>query len=362
MKSPPFLFISKDLGGADVAIPLARLARDKGHNVVVIAEDLAAREFQRAGFSLYYDGGIYDAQTQKREKRINPEAMLRDIKPSAVVATCGNPINLEGQLAKAANALGIPLVLLEDFWGGSCHVNANPQLILTLDAIGADIIRKHRGDVPTAIVGNHAVKDIASIRITDELQAKMEQLRSRFQHVLVFVGGGPEYTGPTIALLNTSLRQTTASWVLIPQFHPKWINNMSPAGRPYGEIWSERFADLGERIAPFDGENENIDALIACCDMLLAPFSTTLATAVSLGKRAVSISTPESRKDMRQQMTIERHPLVPTGLVSEISAPQDLAPLLAAAPQSQEAVRQYLEPFDPQTALAALAPLFDKSS
>lgn len=342
------LFISKDLGGAGVGVPLARSARAAGHTVVVVTEGLASAVYEAAGFTPYLRGPV---DAEREPFAVDAEQILEKIRPDAVLVTCSNPIHLEEHFALAANRFNIPLVIVEDFWGGSFQVSAKPQLILTLDEIGAAAIRQRRPDAALAIIGNYAVNEAQAIARTEDLKQKREALKDKFGSLLFFVGGGPAYTGATLKLLKECLAKTTVSWGLIVGFHPKWVAGRAPNGHTWQEVWKDEITHLGNRIVPLD---EDSDRICALSDVTFAAFSTMLTKAVVFGRLAVSLVTPEGQEDLRARTTFAHHPLAPTGLVREISAPCDLAPYFEApAPEAQK-ISALLKPYDATEALYAV--------
>ena len=52
------IFVAKDMGGANVTLPLATVCREKGDDVIVITEGLASGMFEKGGFAPYFKGTI----------------------------------------------------------------------------------------------------------------------------------------------------------------------------------------------------------------------------------------------------------------------------------------------------------------
>ncbi|MDP3795282.1 MAG: hypothetical protein Q8R13_05165 [bacterium] len=348
MKNFPLLFVSKDLGGAGVGVPLARAARAAGYDVTIVSEGLASAVYEAAGFSPFLRGAV-DAENEPGT--IDAAAVLEQIHPAAVLVTCSNPIHWEEHFALAANQLGIPLVIVEDFWGGSFQITAAAQLIITLDDIGAAAIRAFRPHVPVVIAGNHAVNEAQVLTRSTALKQKRALLKEKFGTLLFFVGGGPDYTGVTLKLLKGCLERTAIPWGLMVSFHPKWRDIIAPDGRRWREVWKEELRDLNDRIITLDEESDDICAL---SDVTLSAFSTMLTKAVVLGRSAISLMTPEGARDLKARTTFTHHPLVETGLVHEISAPRDLAPYLTAPAPDAQKISTLLKPYDAPAALTVI--------
>lgn len=233
------LFVSKDMGGANVTVPLALQALRRGDDVVAVVEGLAAARYEKWGLIPYFKGTV---NFKEEPFTLDSQAMLKRINPDLVVVSAGFPINLEHQFASAANAYGIPFVAAEDFWGGSSRLQeTRPSLILTPDEYGVALAHKRFGNVPACAVGNSGISD-AEPRV--EAFHFFSELRKRYSAVFAFVGG-EGYTTADIMLLSSCLERTHANWCLIPRLHPKCEKNLIPGTQEmYGEMWRGMFNTL----------------------------------------------------------------------------------------------------------------------
>ncbi len=103
------LFVSKDMGGVNIAAPLADEFVRGGYSVIIIAEGLASAIFEKRGFSLYFKGSI---NFLEEPFTLDAMAVIKKINPDIIICTDGSPIHLEEKFGLAANCLKVPLVFL----------------------------------------------------------------------------------------------------------------------------------------------------------------------------------------------------------------------------------------------------------
>jgi len=339
-KNKKILFVSKDMGGANVSIPLIKLAQKSGYSVEIVAEGLAVSKYEESRLKPYSSEGHLNSDAKK---------VIEKLKPEIVITTLGVPINLEQDYGLAANDLGIPLVFLEDYWGAHVRSQAAPDLILSIDEKAAEIARSRFNSAAKVVtIGNYAVNNALSLEIPDGVRETIKGLRNRFGPVLLFTAGGV-HVSDQILLLAACLKNTP-NWVLVPRFHPKSVNLIGPSGKTFGEEWQGLLKEFGEKVVYL--QSEPIGPLVALADATLSDFSTLLTIALASGRSAVSIATAGVRETMKNETSFTSHPLVETGLVKEITRPCDLTGYLAR-PDS-EAIAQYLQPYEPEKALQAI--------
>ncbi|MBI2003513.1 MAG: hypothetical protein HYS78_00825 [Parcubacteria group bacterium] len=345
-KGDTLLFVSRDMGGAHVGIPLAKLAQEAGYNLEIIAEGLAAPKYEEAGFQLYFKGAV---NFSKGHFKSDTKKVIKKLKPAAVITTLGVPINLEQDYGLAASDLGIPLVFLEDYWGVHVRSQAVPNLVLSIDEIAAKFARlKYNSATQIAVVGNYAVSNALNLEIPDELREKVEDLRKSFGRIFVFTAGGAHVSGQILLLIECLKR--TPDWVLIPRFHPKSVNLIRPSGRTFGEEWRGLFKEFGEKVAYI--QSKTTEPLIALADATLSDYSTLLTTALFFDRSAISIATAGVRETMKNETGFISHPLVEGGLVKEVIKPCNLVDYLSK-PDLKTKV-YYLQPYEPEKALRAI--------
>lgn len=278
------LFVSKDMGGAEMGVPLAEAAREAGHEVLLAVEGLAADRFifktieGPAGTKLEVKrfSPVFKGTVDFRDIpfTLDAEALVRKTNPDIVVVTMGSPINIEDLIGAAANACIRPLAAVSDGWGSLTRPKkCTANLMLTLDEVDADIAQANfTHSFETVIVGDHAIRKLRTLKISDEIRQKMDALKRERGRVILFAGGGSDYTTPEIALLVQCLKKTPGNWVVVKRYHPKHAERKAPDGRTYREVWDENFAELGDRAIELP-TNEG-DAVAALADATVSGFST----------------------------------------------------------------------------------------
>ena len=343
MAKRKILFVSKDMGSGSVLVPVAKIMKPD-HNVVVIAEGLSISRWRKEGFDFYFQG-----TTDYRDEpfTVDAAALLKRLKPDVVVAGLSSPINLEEQFTSAANILGIPVVWLNDFWGGSTRNNARPDMIFTIDHIDEKIVKENprfeKGRVSTS--GNLALNALENFSAPEDIARRMNELK---KPVILLAGGGASTTS-VIEILVESLRMTPGDWTLVPWLHPKHAKRQGPDGRTYGELWNGLLAEFGERVVEIP--TDNADAIAMLADITVSPFSTLLLPSVVAKKIPVSVRTPEMVKDLKAQTSLERHPLAEVGAVFEMLGPTNLKLLkdsvtVGTLTNNQVAYLSEAKPFD----------------
>lgn len=344
-----FVDVMKDMGGAGGGIPIVTEANARGHEEIVITEGIATARCRAANIEPLFAGPV---NFQETPFSMDARRLLELLGPDAVVCSMGSPINIEQTFGYAANSCGIPLIHRSDFWGAATRSCAAPDLVLAIDSVDETITRTFlsadEGGRPREItkivaVGNHAISALQQLVIPDDVREKMENLKRRFGIVLLFAGGGGDYTTAELQLLKRCLAKTAGSWVLVPRFHPKWMEVKKPEGGTYGEEWRGILGDLGDQVVYV--ETPVAEAVASLADATIAGFSTLMTSAVYAGKCAISLATSETRASLKRQTRIARHPLVGPGLVTEITEPSDLTPNLESRPP-RALVEQYLKPLD----------------
>jgi len=315
-------------------------------NVLVVTEGIAAERFFEAGRRPFFTG--------TKDFRVMPftfdcRTFLEIQKPDVVVVGEGFPINLERQMAHAANNLGIPVVSVSDFWGGVMQLlsddraeSARPDLMLTLDIYAAELAKNVFPGVSTRIVGNPGVKDV---HVSQEVEEWMRNLRRRFDTVYVF-GGGGWHTTADLAFLITSLEQTPGDWCLVPLFHPKWVDlRLEDDSMAYGELWTEMLESIADRI--FFPEADNVpkysgEEYAVCGDVFVSCFSTLMTTAAQYGKTVLSLQTSEYLEALAAVSVSKVVPQVALGCAHAILEPTDLS---VFGPMDHIHIEQTLKPF-----------------
>lgn len=336
------LFVSKDKGGAQVLIPLAKFVRKNGHEVVVVAEGLAAKQFEEAGFTLYFKGMV---DFKEIPFMLDVIKVVENTKPDVIIVSAGFPINLEGAFAVASAKKGIPLVIMEDFWGGSGKLKGIiPQLILTLDAYGEKLVHEMFPDVPTEVIGHHELP----FPITRLLYSTDEVLSSK-KYTCVYIGAGYP-TEAELKLLVDCLKMTDKEWCLIPCFHPKCINWKTEDGKRLEDIWNEVLKPISGRVHFI---SDPVESIIPLADIVVSGFSTLLNLSAYLGRTTASLQTTETLASIKEQAGLDKIPIIELGCAHVITEPISLDTLSSLVDMKESGRR--LRPYLSETAFQAIS-------
>lgn len=347
------MFVSRDNGGAKMSVPTAQLALDKGHEVGLVVEGLAADRFQEAGlFNAGSKAKLLFRGTENHRKMpfsVEPAPILLDyFRPDVVVATRSFRDSLESVFDQAANETGIPLVLMEDFWAGFRSYAAQPDTIVTLDEYAEKLAKESHPDARAVIAGNSTVIPPEQMSIPAEVQAEVEDFRSRFGRVFVFAGGNARQMTAELELLIECL-ELTRNWCLISRPHPTIAKSEKEPGLKWSDFWNGMLKKFGERIVTV--ECKNGDHLAAICDATISGFSLMLNTAAYARRAAISLETEIGKRELFNSVGLSEVPIVALGCASSLGEPCSLDPLVRPAAEENLAK---LKPFNSRIALEAI--------
>ena len=341
--------MSKDKGASQYTIPLAASLKRLGFTVVIVAEGVAAGEFKKAGYSLYFEGSFDFTREPFEYDEIR---MLEDIKPKILVVGHSWPINMERTFGHAANQFGIPVVLSAD--GPGVHFLSDEKLALVLcdEAYTQALIKRDLGStVRTVLVGSCAVKEGRELIVSAKAKETISSLRERFHELYLFVGGHPGPTTAELRLLVDALESRPGPWGVIARHHLKFAPNLAgDTGKTYDQVWREILARLGDRVIwPNQGDFSG-EELVASADVVFSGRSTLLLTAAARGIRAVSLRTPETLANNKKVLGLDEISAVASGYAVAMEKPTDLERVLREPlPDSSKFV-----PYDPDLAAKAV--------
>src|SRR3989338_5723098 len=102
------------MGASEMSMPLAELAHDNGHEVILILEGLAAENYDRLNGTRFTSNKAMLPVLFRGTMNFQDfpftlaETLLKKAKPDVVVTTMSSPINLEDRIGATANKLDIP--------------------------------------------------------------------------------------------------------------------------------------------------------------------------------------------------------------------------------------------------------------
>ena len=350
MAKAKILPVCKDIGAANVVGPIVRelLGMQAGHEIIPVIEGLGGKQWLELWGRPVFQG-TEDYKTMPFS--LDVEAVINHYRPDVIILGESSPNNLEEEFAWAAQQYDIPLVLVEDFWGGFVRITGltkSPELILTLDDYAVQLAKEEFSDSHIIVTGNPGVR-----RSVTDPAAQVMDLRRQGDFVVTLCGGGPE-TAEQIELLLKCLSMTSADWRLIPRWHPKEANRPDPENRnrPYHEIWDALLAPFGERVVRVGGPPDNV---VVASNLVCSGYSTLLTTTVQAGVVAVSLVTPQVQQNLEAESAAREMPHVALGVAHRVDTPLDLAQLQPCS----EGARARLKPFDPAVGAAAIEALLE---
>lgn len=343
MNPQRFVVAARDMASANILKPLIPLLVQNGHSVFTCAEGKALQWFDEAGIAIDFRGTINNSM---EPFVFDADALLEREKPHKVIIGLGAPNYIEPLLALAANRKGIPVVMLEDFWGSTFvrARTAKPNLLLVVDEYAQQLAHDSFAGTRVEIVG-----DAAAVLPPFHNESAFSQLRREFDLLVVFFGSGFDDTPEMLELLISSLQKTGTNWCVIPRFHPKAIKVPSPQGSTYGEMWEGLLAPIADKVRR--PEVKSSEVVVLHSDICVSNFSKLLGTAAMAGKVALSLKTPAGVAVMRRETGYDDVPHVKMGCVHEVSAPTDL---MLFNPIHPAHIANKIRPYNPEIALQAI--------
>lgn len=333
--------VSKDNGDTKMLLPIAQAARNRGHQVLILAEGVGVDHYTKQGVKTFFK----DVSNPDPKTEFDLEGLLDLAKPDAVLVGFPGPNNLSRKISAAANQMGIPLVGVEDYWGGiKRNLDFSYYFVLTIDNYASEIAKKALGLVcpVVLVIGNHAVPG-NDYRSPEAVAEEMRKIREKFDEVFVFGGGGALHTTEELKLLVASLQKTPGDWCLIPRYHPNVKKTLAEEigdNRSYEEVWNEMLLPLGDRVVRLDAGNS--DDMAVVCDAYFSGVGSSMSTAASRGKATVAVVTPATKEAIRDSR-LDEVPAVKLGGAQVLNKVTDVRPLLV--PPTEE-VRSKFRPLD----------------
>lgn len=295
---------------------------------------------------------------QKRPYGFDPVQYLADgfacpDDVGAVLVGESKPIYAERLIAYAAMKLktfgvNIKLICCQDFWNSGVIVA--PDIVYDMahvnDEYAAELTLKtypYLTERDIVVRGNPGVKTVS---VRESIREQYKELRTKYDVVYFFPGGGEPRTSSELAILRRSLENTPGRWCLVVGWHPKLVEE-------YGELWREAVRPFGSdviEVSPGTGDEWGSTA-----DVVVSGFSTVMTTAAYAGRRVIAIKTPEAIATL-QERSMDEIPQVAMGWADCIDEPADLS----CRGFIDEGAHKKLVPLDVQKAYESIVELLEE--
>lgn len=325
------LVATTDLSSARMALDCLRALVNCGVEMVinVIADGKSVGIWQRAGethpeVDLRFTPIVGDDHNKRQV-----DELCNIFDPEIVMTGLSAPAEMEQWVQKRAWEKGVPIVVLEDIFGGHTRVAKGvvPNLIITADKISADISRKMFPRTPQVIWGNpslveaHRLLSPAGQEEIDRTKRYIEKVKSRLPGVtdsscvitVVLCAQEPDVTLDMIKLLGGYLATFAENTFLVfSRFHPKLpaqFNNIQEL-----RYWSACSPIRNHLVEQWVGpDGITTDQLVVCCDTTITGFSSVAYVAGAAGKLVLVPDTRTVLCEIQKWCgSLERNPLMGT--------------------------------------------------
>ncbi len=345
--------VSKDNGDTKMLLPIAKKAMDLGHNVFIFAEGMGVVHYKQQQVKTFFRA----APNPDPHTSFDTEAVLEHLFPDAVLVGFPNPNeNLSRTFALKAVELCVPVIGVEDYWGGvKRNLDIEYDMILTIDDYAAEIARGClNSNVPVYVIGNHAIPGADYVSPPAVIEG-IAYLREKFDKVFVYGGGNVPYTTEELKLLVLSLYKTHGDWCLVPRYHPN-LKRQPAKGvdetKLWEEVWDEILAPLGNRVQRLDAGNS--DDMAIACDGYFSSLGSSMNSSISRGVPTVAVITSATIDEMKKSK-LENFPSVYLGGAQVLKEPTNVLPLLVKPTLEKQAM---FKPLDARLALNLIRSFF----
>jgi hypothetical protein len=309
--------------GASVSVFLGNRARDTWATMPPSAEDVPPQEID------FSDPNATDTILTN-----NPDVIVSGLSAPTV----------EVPILDAARARGINITTFPDTWGADIRWNGEPNLVLTIDSIAHEKVRRGYA----IIVGNPLYDTINAV--SKDAIDFAEHQRHIGRKLILVAGQGKQWTLAHIAATK-QLIETNPSEIfkVIARPHPKFLT--APNGKAEWESALETLPHGSLLEAP---RELTTDHLASVCDVVITTFGTALVCAAHHNMVPISVITPEAKAEMLAQTGFERSPLVSRNCALEWNLDQP-PPSVTGSIRSLEKWR--VSPFDANKAAKAIIAL-----
>lgn len=303
------LFATKDVGGSQVAEPIARVAKACGHMPIIIAEGLSVQEWKAKGWGPIFEG----TKDFKREPfEFDHRLAIELARPDVVVVTYGSPPNIEAKLAHTAAELKVPLVGIEDSWGVSRRINPYIFDLILTEEFGARVIAELSPGIKARVVetGSIFISDMLHNPVPQEI-VKIFRSVCRSRRVIL-VAGNDHDTQHFLHWTLASAGISSVEVLVIVRYHPRTRGTAKDK-----EMWTlqqKLYAALkGERAITMLPEIADTRFIARLADATISNYSTLFKASAVGSHIPVRISSPVCDAELLSESGLPFHPMVRVG-------------------------------------------------
>lgn len=292
-----FLAFARDMGAANMVVPLGVELRKRGHTVFICLDRGGKAVEQYPSFTAVYQPAYFDYLMSQRKV----DAILNGL--SSPRGELESWLDAQAPLLRDAPLL----VQCEDYWGAYTRSKVAPHGLITIDRAARRLARGAgmRGHICTA-----GFAGISPVKADMAIQLAMRQHRVEVPgvQILVYPDGGPECE-LALPMLVESILQTRASVTLVPKFHPKFKKVKHPQGGTWDGWCRQQLVPLYEagRVLHIEGPT---DQVVACADGVASGYSTLLMRPATMGKLALTLWDPVIEQQLGRETGLKQTPLM----------------------------------------------------
>lgn len=272
---------------------------------------------------------------------------------NVIVTGLSIPINWEAQASVAANQKGVPLVWLEDVWGGHMRSPGSPQLLLACDDLARRMIMRSHRKARVITVGNSAVRRARRNPPSHEIMQRFKTATREYDRTVFISGQGaqtPEIIDMALASVLLTPGKTGVMWSMHPKHRGSAHDHLS---QMIIRKWAREHRDV---IMPMP--TISADHIAALSDITFSGSSNILLVSASSGKLAISVNGPMVREYTMKEMGVHLFPPASDecGAVIRLSSPRNLA-TLPFPKRAKQYVEEWAIKFPADEVIAAIRTL-----
>jgi len=303
----------RQIGGANVVIPVACYLQERGVDVVFYSQGVAYDRFK-------FDFPLISAES------ISPDKLLGWLDPDVVLSECVAPeenATIPCHVTATAAERDIPTVIVQDFWASGLSVvwETLPNKMCVQDILAKDLVYQAWPQMKVlgneiVITGQPAFDNLKTVDCDEarETLRKMYELKEDWP--IIHYSGGFKGTAESVACLVEALNRLKQPIYLFTRLHPRMTDpNASAEWKAEGYRYQELNPQLlyGKSI---DSSDKKISDLVnAASNIVVGTYPTMIVQACYLRKACLSIMNESAQEffEMECGNTLKAFPPVTLG-------------------------------------------------